>query len=87
MGAEGDGVGVSVGTGVKVSVGVNVRVGVRVSVGVALGVLARLVAMAAWPVRTTTVGKYSGGNGVGPVSVLGGTQAANNPSSEASRTM
>lgn len=87
MGADGDGVGVFVGIGVNVSVGVKVRVGMSVSVGVVLGVPARLVAIAACPVNTTTVGKYSGGNGVGPVSVLGGTQAARSPSSEASKTM
>jgi len=85
MGAEGDGVGVTVGAGVSVSVGVNVRVGISVSVGVTLGVPARLVAMAACPVKTTTVGKYSGGNGVGPVSVVGGTHPARSPRRDASR--
>ena len=76
-----------VGAGVSVSVGVSVRVGVSVSVGITLGVPARLVAMAACPVKTTTVGKYSGGKGVGPVSVAGGRHAARSPGREASRAM
>jgi hypothetical protein len=58
---------------------------VRVIVGVTLGVPAKLVAMAACPVSTTTVGKYSGGKGVGPDSVLRGTHADTSPRRDASK--
>jgi len=84
-GAEGEGVRVSVGTGVGVSVGVGVWLGVSVSVGVALGVPARSVARAACAVCTTTVGKYSGGNGVGTGSTPGSTQPDKSPRAEASK--
>ena len=73
---------VSVGTGVRVSVGVSVSVGTRVSVGTTLGVSAMLVAMAACAVSTTTVGKISGGKGVGPNAALDGVQPAKSPKME-----
>jgi hypothetical protein len=85
LGADGEGVSVIVGTGVRVSVGVGVIDGVRVSVGIALGVPARLVAMAACPVSTTTVGKYSGGYGVGALAATEGAQAGRSPRREAIR--
>ena len=47
IGAEGEGVGVSVGVGVGVSVGEGVSVGVNVIVGATLGVPACSVALAA----------------------------------------
>ena len=87
LGADGEGVGVSVGEGVNVSVGVGVSDSIKVSVGTALGVPARLVAIAACPVRTTTVGKYSGGIGVGVLAAAEGAQAGSSPKREAIRRM
>jgi hypothetical protein len=43
--------------------------------------------MAACPVNTTTVGKYSGGYGVGPLVTVEGAQAGSNPRREAIRRM
>jgi hypothetical protein len=85
LGADGEGVSVFVGAGVNVSVGVGVSDGTRVSVGIALGVPAWLVAIAACPVRTTTVGKYSGGNAVGPLLTAAGAQAGKSPKRDAIR--
>jgi hypothetical protein len=85
LGADGEGVSVSVGAGVGVSVGDGVIEGVRVRLGTALGVPARFVAMAACPVSTTTVGKYSGGYGVGALAAAVGAQAGRGPRREAIR--
>ena len=83
--AEGDSVAVSVGAsvgGMEVSVGVKVALGCT---GTALGVLASEVAIAAWPVSATTVGKYSSGKGVGDPLAPGMAQPVANPNSNEAR--
>jgi hypothetical protein len=78
-------VSVTVGAGVNVCVAVGVMDGVSVSAGIGLGVPAWSVAIAACPVSTTTVGKYSGGYGVGALAAAEGAQAGNSPRREAIR--
>jgi len=71
-GGSGEGVGVLVGNGVG---GTGVSVGVEVTVAGTFCVSASMVFIAAFAVNPMTVGKYSGGYGVGAGSVPEKTQA------------